>query len=153
MAFTWCNWLDSQAGLCDQRSKKPSLSFPEAKIHCTHLGGSTWRQRMSLYAERPQSTCVWMSPGPPMLPCALFLTAQHPLPLNRSLMGVCSVESCESFQIFKLVKSLKLSKKVILILFYEGTFITIYLNYFRWKCFRYMCAYVYTVIKVKTSFH
>lgn len=107
MVFTCCIWLDGQAGLRDQRSRKrpplgPSaLSFPEAEIHCTHLGSSIWRQSMSLYEQRPWGTVSGVT-GPPTLASALFLAAQYLLPLNKSRMWTCSLESWELLQILKL---------------------------------------------------
>lgn len=107
MVFTCYIWLDGRAGLRDQRSRKRSplgpsaLSFPEAEIHCTHLGSAIWRQSMSLYEQRPWGTVSGVA-GPPMLACALFLAAKYLLPLNKSLMWTCSLESWELFQILKL---------------------------------------------------
>lgn len=64
---------------------------------------------------------------------------------------MCSAETCQSFQIFKLVKPLKKSTKTILILLSEGSLIIICLYYFTCKCLRYMSAYGHNFIKVKNS--
>ena len=72
-----------------------ALSAPERKTYDTDLGGSIQRWK-GPGCKLGSWVFLWHSPHPQCL-SALSLAAPYPLPLNKSLRWICSMEICESF--------------------------------------------------------
>ena len=104
--FQWYKWLVSPAWSQDQRDMTApggtsTMSYHRVMVSCTDLGGSIWWQvhlRIRRTLERLPG-CVLNSQ------CLPIWSFSGPLSLNKSLMWLYSVETCESFQIPKMMKS------------------------------------------------